>query len=82
MAEHVRRIRECASPGQLLAVEVTQPLRPLLPQRARAELVAALSVVDYVVVSDQPPSDESADAVITAKLIEHVLSRHRKEKAG
>ena len=82
LAEHVRRIRECAGHGKLLAVEVTQPLRPFLPQRARAELVAALGMVDYVVLSDQPPSDESTDAVITAKFIEHVLSLHRKEKAG
>lgn len=82
LAEHVRRIRACARPGKLLAVEITEPLRPLLAQRARAELVAALHTVDYVVLSDQPPSDECADAAITANFIEHVLSRHRKEKAG
>lgn len=82
LAEHVRRIQDCARPGKLLAVEITQPLRPLLAQRARAELVAALNTVDYVVLSDQPPSAEGTDAAITANFIEHVLSRHRKEKAG
>jgi hypothetical protein len=33
-------------------VEVTNPAQPLLAQRARAELVAALSMVDYVVLGD------------------------------
>lgn len=81
LAEHVRRLGECASPGKLLALEVTDPLRPLMSQRARAELLAALQMVDYVVLSDQPPSDTpAADAFITAAFIEHVLSRHRKEK--
>lgn len=81
LAEHVRRLRECARPGKLLAVEVTEPRRPLLAQRARAELVAALSMVDYVVLSDQPPSDEAGpELAITEKFIQHVLSRHRKEE--
>jgi len=83
LAEHVRRLRQCASPGKLLAVEVTEPRRPILAQRARAELVAALKVVDYVVLSDQPPSDAAgAVEVITETFIQHVLSRHRKEKKG
>jgi len=81
LAEHVRRLRECASPGKLLAVEVTEPRRPILSQRARAELVAALSMVDYVVLSDQLPSEESGpDAVTKETFIQLVLSRHRKEK--
>ena len=81
LAEHVRRLRECASPGKVLAVEVREPLRPLMSQRARAELLAALKMVDYVVLSDRPPPDTpAADAFITAAFIEHVLVRHRKEK--
>jgi len=82
LAEHVRRLRECASAGKLLAVEVMEPLRPLMSQRARAELLAALKMVDYVVLSDQPPSEEpGVDGFITQSFIEDVLNRHRKEKA-
>ena len=80
LAEHVRLLRQWLSPGKLLAVEVTEPLRPLLTQRARAELVAALKMVDYVVLSDRPASDDAGPhQAITEKLIQHVLGRHRKE---
>jgi glycerol-3-phosphate cytidylyltransferase-like family protein len=74
LAEHARRLRERAAPGQTLVVEITNPPNPLLPQRARAELVAALSVVDYVVLGNGAHSD---DASITERFIEHVRNRHR-----
>jgi bifunctional ADP-heptose synthase (sugar kinase/adenylyltransferase) len=77
LAEHVRRLEQARKPGQLLVVEVTNPAQPLLSQRARAELVAALSVVDYVVQGDGEPG---TDADITARFIEDVLERHRQEK--
>ncbi len=64
----------------MLVVEVTNPARPLLAQRARAELVAALAMVDYVVLA---PGESSAlppaDAGITERFIEHVLLRHAQE---
>lgn len=82
LTEHARQLRACATPGKLLVVEVTDPLQPLLPQRARAQLVAALSMVDYVVLTDHAPSNEANDRAITEKFISHVLSRHRKEVAG
>ncbi|HYK16736.1 MAG TPA: hypothetical protein VEV37_01890 [Bryobacteraceae bacterium] len=82
LAEHVRRLKSCATPGKLLVVEVTNPLQPLLAQRARAELVAALAMVDHVVLSERPPSNDSTDAAITEKFVLHVLSRHRKEVGG
>ena len=72
---------QCASPGKLLAVEVTEPIRPILAQRARAELVAALQMVDYVVLSDKPPSDEAGpETAVTHALIQRVLRRHRQEQ--
>lgn len=80
LAEHVCRLAEKREPGRLLVVEVTNPARPLLAQRARAELVAALAMVDYVVLA---PGDVSAlpavDAGITERFIEHVLQRHAQE---
>jgi len=77
LAEHVRRLRECTKRGQLLVVEISNPEAPLLPQRARAELVAALSMVDYVVLGNGEPSNGIVDAGVKARFIEHVLRRHR-----
>ena len=82
LAEHVRRLRDSKKPGELLVVEVVDPDQPLLPQRARAELVAALAMVDYVVLGNGTPSHAIVDAGVTAQFIEHVLQRHRSEKAG
>jgi bifunctional ADP-heptose synthase (sugar kinase/adenylyltransferase) len=77
LAEHVRRLRECSTPGRRLVVEITNPARPLLAQRARAELVAALGMVDYVVLKDG--SAASDDAAVTERFIQHVLRRHSTE---
>ena len=60
----------------MLVVEVTNPAQALLGQRARAELVAALSMVDYVVMGD---GDRDTDRDITERFIEHVLQRHAQE---
>jgi bifunctional ADP-heptose synthase (sugar kinase/adenylyltransferase) len=80
LAEHVERLRQAREPGQLLVVEVTNPARPLLSQRARAELVAALAMVDYVVLQNgQPARGNQADADLTQRFIDHVLERHRQE---
>jgi bifunctional ADP-heptose synthase (sugar kinase/adenylyltransferase) len=79
LAEHVRRLAQARKPDRLLVVEVTNPLQPLLAQRARAELVAALSIVDFVVLGD---GKANVDADITEHFIEHVLERHRQETRG
>jgi hypothetical protein len=61
-------------------VEVTNPAQPLLAQRARAELVAALSMVDYVVLGGgEGGTGSPLDADITEHFIEHVLQRHGQE---
>ena len=78
LAEHVRRLAQAREPGRLLVVEVTNPDQPLLAQRARAELVAALAMVDYVVMAEG--RDESPiDADITGRFVEHVVRRHQQE---
>jgi len=61
LPEHARRLGELAAPGVLLVVVVTDPPEPILPARARAELVAALRVVDGVVLG--PGASIPADAV-------------------
>jgi hypothetical protein len=45
LASHARRL---AANGRPLLVLITEPENPLLSARARAELVAALDVVDHV----------------------------------
>ena len=81
LAEHVRRLRECAKPHEILVVEVMNPEAPLLPQQARAELVAALSMVDYVVLGNGEPAHAIVDAGVKTQFIEHVLRRHRGEES-
>ena len=78
LADHVRLLQQHVAPGQYLVVEVTNPADPLLPQRARAELVAALGMVDYVVLGDGQASE---DARITERFVQRVLERHRGEGA-
>jgi len=82
LVEHVRRLSEHIAPGRLLVVEVTNPTRPLLPQRARAELVAALTMVDYVVMGNGTANSPAIDASVTRQFMDNVLKRHRGEGAG
>ena len=76
LAEHARRLAQIREPGRPLVVEVTNSAQPLLAQRARAELVAALGLVDFVVLGE---SESATDAGITERFVELVLDRHRQE---
>ena len=73
LAEHAALLQACAKPEHLLIVEIVDPPQPLLAQRARAELVAGLARVNYVVMSDREAA--SPDDGITSRFIQHV--RHR-----
>jgi rfaE bifunctional protein nucleotidyltransferase chain/domain len=62
-ASHVRILRHAASQGDILVVGLNSdasiralkgPGRPVLPEEERSELLAALEMVDYVVVFDEP----------------------------
>lgn len=82
-AAHVRRLRELAAPDSALAVMVTDPPEPLLEARARAELVAALNMVDYVVLADDGAwnlpdrfREESADEARRCEFVRRVRERH------
>ncbi|HLJ49401.1 MAG TPA: hypothetical protein VKU01_25485 [Bryobacteraceae bacterium] len=70
----MRRLRNEATMGRVLVAEVTNPEHPLLPQRARAELVAALADVDYVILAEGGPS-EATDSDVTRWLVERIRSR-------
>jgi len=90
-AEHVRDLEQARAlaPARPLLAIVLPGTAPLLDQRARAELVAALRVVDYVVTADDrdldriiaafPPSQlvrlEAADERRSRQLREHVRDR-------
>jgi rfaE bifunctional protein nucleotidyltransferase chain/domain len=68
---HLRYLRRARAEGDLLVVGVNsdasaaalKPGRPLVPARERAELVAALDPVTYVVIFDAPTADELIAAV-------------------
>jgi|SRR5579863_9307217 len=91
VAEHVRRLREVKNGSGALVVVVLDPPEALLAGRARAELVAALAVVDYVVPADEQAAgellshftaseivrEESADLLRVRRLSEHVKSRQQ-----
>jgi bifunctional ADP-heptose synthase (sugar kinase/adenylyltransferase) len=91
VAEHVERLREIGrTPGALFVI-VVDPPAPLLGARARAELVAALAMVDYVVpatgqsaaellcrfAASEIVREESADLLRTERLSQHVQRRHQ-----
>jgi bifunctional ADP-heptose synthase (sugar kinase/adenylyltransferase) len=80
LAEHARLLRDVKVSGRLLVVEIMNPARPLLAQRARAELVAGLADVDYVVLCEGA-SDGAPDAGVTTRFVEHVRQRSNGAKA-
>jgi rfaE bifunctional protein nucleotidyltransferase chain/domain len=60
---HVQLLREAKSLGDILIValnsdrsvrQIKGPDRPILPEEERAELIAALEMVDYVTMFDEP----------------------------
>jgi hypothetical protein len=90
-AEHARLLSEAARGNGRPLMVVVRPADPaLLDSRARAELVAALAVVDYVVPieSDRLPAwvdsihhadrldIESVDESLTRSLVNRVRGRH------
>jgi bifunctional ADP-heptose synthase (sugar kinase/adenylyltransferase) len=82
LLEHARTLREHVVPGRMLIVEVVNSARPLLPQLARAELVAALDMVDYVVLGNGTSEATAIDAAVAEKFIDSVLNRHRRPGVG
>ena len=65
---HVRYLQQARALGDLLVVGVNTdagvrrlkgPQRPIVPEEERAELLAALECVDYVILFDEPTPEES-----------------------
>lgn len=76
VAEHLHMLRRADAGDELLIVQIIDPPQPLLPARARAELVAGLESVDYVV---EPAADEknspAPDNDVRRRFIESVRRR-------
>jgi len=89
LAWHARELERIRSRSGALAAIVLPLDGELLPQRARAHLVAALRMVDYVLIADNEPLDklvaalkpleivhlEDHDLRRRSELIEHVRRR-------
>ncbi len=69
---HVRYLREAKAAGDVLIIGLNSdrsvrglkgPGRPLVPEGERAELLAALEMVDYVVIFDRPTPRELIAAI-------------------
>jgi bifunctional ADP-heptose synthase (sugar kinase/adenylyltransferase) len=70
-AAHIRdleALRQRAGGAKLLAVVLPAP-GEILTQRARAELVAALRVIDYVVIADAAAAHRLADSLQPVELV-------------
>jgi len=90
VADHVRCLRQIAAGATKLFVIVLEPPTALLAPRARAEMVAALAMVDYVIQAgeqaaegllrcfsaDEIVREESADLLRAECLKQHVQRRH------
>ena len=92
---HVHILRQAKAAGDILIVALNSdrsvrsikgPKRPILPQTDRIELIAALEMVDYVIIYDEPDpykliaaikpnllakgGDWSADQIVGADIVE------------
>jgi glycerol-3-phosphate cytidylyltransferase-like family protein len=77
LAEHARRLAHLRRNHAGLVVVIIEGDHAILPARARAELVAGLASVDYVIIGGEPAVDETiAHQRITAQLVQHVARRH------
>lgn len=85
LAAHAEQLRGLKRDGSPLLVAILDPQDPILPTRARAELVAGLAVVDHVVEQAVEQAAgltahvrlEREDSKRLKALIEHVHSRQQ-----
>ena len=82
-AGHARRLLELSGSDNQLTVIIADPPEPILSSRARAELVAALGCVKYVIAgasaADGLPhvvDERPADTVRSREFAQYVLARH------
>ena len=64
--------------ARTLMVLVTPPPEPVLSARARAEMAAALRVVDYVIIADDGPGPEALLAALAPDRTVRAEAAHQK----
>ena len=95
---HIRSLESARAHGELLVVGVNSDAsvranktagRPIIPAAERAELLAALQCVDYVVIFDQPTPRELIAAILPDVLVKggdwganEIVGREEVEAAG
>jgi len=91
LSGHARRLESIRGGAAALMVVIVEPERPLMTARARAELVAGLAAVDYVVVPGEEgfeallarlpaaevTREEATHEEVRRELIQHVQTRQR-----
>ena len=91
LSAHAQRLKMIRDGAAVLIVVIVEPEQPLMTARARAELVAGLADVDYVVIPDagglpallaQVPAsvvtrEEALHDELKRELILHVQARQR-----
>lgn len=79
LAAHAGRLAQLKQRGAALLVVIASPADPILPARARAELVAGLRAVDHVTEANIEPRIclEQEDALRFDELLRHVRARQR-----
>jgi bifunctional ADP-heptose synthase (sugar kinase/adenylyltransferase) len=81
LSAHPEQLLALKPEGGSLLVAIAEPPNPILPARARAELLAGLAVVDYVAESVEGLEPETRledeDERRLADLIVHVHARQR-----
>ncbi|HTY44329.1 MAG TPA: adenylyltransferase/cytidyltransferase family protein [Patescibacteria group bacterium] len=69
---HVRSLSNAKSFGDILIVGLNSdssvkayksPLRPIIPQRERAEMLASIGFIDYIVIFDEPDPRELLNVI-------------------
>ena len=79
LASHARRLAQLKRDRTPMLVLISTPSDPILPARARAELIASLRVVDHVAEAGEgiavQVNLEMEDDTRLEKLIEHVHAR-------
>jgi hypothetical protein len=90
--DHVRRLKEIRSTHEQVIVLLADPPDPILDSNSRAQLVAALDMIDCVVLPQECASsvdferagrisvyrEEAADEARFQRLLEHVHRRHHR----
>jgi rfaE bifunctional protein, domain II len=95
---HLRVLEQARALGDLLIVAINSdagvvrlkgPGRPIIPENERAEILAALAVVDYVVVFDEPTPRELIQRILPDVLVKgvdwgpgEIVGREEVEGAG